>query len=271
MTEVQILKEDFAENSIVVSIIGQMDESNVDSSAPKIYEYIENLSEDCVVIFNFAGLEYMNSKSIGYTTDFYNKIIEKKGKMIIAESQPQIFDILQVVGLTQVIPFLDTVNEAKEKALQGQDFSVENFSNEEEEEEVEVVETEKLEEKEEPVNKKEDPKEEVVLEKKEEKKEEVPEEKVETVKEEIIKKEAPKTKEEVILEKKEVVKEEVKEEIPEKKESEPEKDLVKEETKEEVIEKEDIDEDEDESVGFPWMVFFICLIGLLVIVALFVI
>ena len=41
----------------------------------------------------------MNSKSIGYLTDWYTKLSEKK-EIVIANARANILDILQVVGLT---------------------------------------------------------------------------------------------------------------------------------------------------------------------------
>ena len=55
----------------------------------------------------------MNSKSIGYLTDWYTKLTEKKGGIIIANARPNILDILQVVGLTQLIQCVGSVDEAK--------------------------------------------------------------------------------------------------------------------------------------------------------------
>ncbi len=60
----------------------------------------------------------MNSKSIGYLTDWYGKIIEGKGKIVIAKARSNILDILQVVGLTQLINCYNTLDEAKFALLQ---------------------------------------------------------------------------------------------------------------------------------------------------------
>ena len=54
----------------------------------------------------------MNSKSIGYLTDWYTKLSEKKG-IVIANARANILDILQVVGLTQLIKCVPTIEEAK--------------------------------------------------------------------------------------------------------------------------------------------------------------
>lgn len=96
---------------------GQLDESNVDEKAKEIYDVINNVPQSLFLIFDFAKLEYMNSKSIGYLTDWYSKLAEKKGGIVIASARPNILDILQVVGLTQLITCVPTVDEAKAAAM----------------------------------------------------------------------------------------------------------------------------------------------------------
>lgn len=92
---------------------GQLDESNVDEKAKEIYDIINGIPQGLFLIFDFEKLEYMNSKSIGYLTDWYTKLNEKKGGIIVANARPNILDILQVVGLTQLINCVGTVDEAK--------------------------------------------------------------------------------------------------------------------------------------------------------------
>lgn len=62
---------------------------------------------------DFEELEYMNSKSIGYLTTGTGKITEGKGRIVIAKLRSNILDILQVVGLTQLINCYNTLDEAK--------------------------------------------------------------------------------------------------------------------------------------------------------------
>lgn len=97
----------------LIKIVGQLDESNVDEEAKKIYDLIEQNPKSLNLILDFEGLEYMNSKSIGYLTDWYGKVYENGGKVVIAKAKPNILDILEVVGLTQLIKNYPTVDEAK--------------------------------------------------------------------------------------------------------------------------------------------------------------
>ncbi|MEK7523691.1 MAG: STAS domain-containing protein [Patescibacteria group bacterium] len=97
----------------LLKFTGQLDESNVDDKAKEIYEIINGIPQGLFLIFDFEKLEYMNSKSIGYLTDWYTKLSEKKGGIVIATARPNILDILQVVGLTQLIMCVPSVDEAK--------------------------------------------------------------------------------------------------------------------------------------------------------------
>lgn len=118
MTDVQITIEDLTglpagRAGKLIHMVGQLDESNVDEKAKEVYAVIDAAPQNLNLIFDFAGLEYMNSKSIGYLTDWYSKVSAMGGKVVIASARENIIDILQVVGLTQLINIYATVDEAK--------------------------------------------------------------------------------------------------------------------------------------------------------------
>lgn len=123
MTAVQITIEDVQSTNPaklikLLRISGQLDESNVDEEAKKIYTLIEASGPTLNLVFEFSGLEYMNSKSIGYLTDWYSKISANGGKVVIAGARENILDILQVVGLTQLINAYPSLEEAKLAVMQ---------------------------------------------------------------------------------------------------------------------------------------------------------
>ncbi|MBI5412471.1 STAS domain-containing protein [Candidatus Peregrinibacteria bacterium] len=98
-----------------IAFSGQLDETNVDEEAKKIYAVIEHFSDAPAILLDFGGLEYMNSKSIGYVTDWYSKVAEKGGKLVIAQPKSNIVDILKVVGITQIVPVADSIDAGKKK------------------------------------------------------------------------------------------------------------------------------------------------------------
>lgn len=120
MTKINITAEDLTVGEKKVQLVkfsGQLDESNVDENAKKIYKLIDGFEGKPLFIFDFSELEYMNSKSIGYLTDWYGKITAKEGKIVIASAKENILDILQVVGLTQLINNYSGLDEAKEAVV----------------------------------------------------------------------------------------------------------------------------------------------------------
>src|SRR3989338_3155143 len=118
MTYANISIEDLASDHAdpvlkIVHVSGQLDESNVDDQSKNIYQLIEANPKNLFLIFDFSQLEYLNSKAIGYLTDWYGKISAEGGKISIAMAKDNITDILSVVGLTQLIPCYLTLDEAK--------------------------------------------------------------------------------------------------------------------------------------------------------------
>jgi anti-anti-sigma factor len=112
MTDTNITIEE-AENGIKIAhVSGQLDESNVDEKIQVLYKLVEQNPKGLNLLLNLENLEYMNSKCIGYFTDLYGKISESGGKVVIAKAKPNIIDILQVVGLTQLINNYESVEEA---------------------------------------------------------------------------------------------------------------------------------------------------------------
>lgn len=122
MTEAAITIEDGVSNDPnqllkIAHISGQLDESNIDEKIKTIYGLVEKTPKNLNLVLDLENLEYMNSKSIGYLTDLYGKITETGGQVAIAKAKANILDILQVVGLTQLIRSFDSVEEAKAHLL----------------------------------------------------------------------------------------------------------------------------------------------------------
>jgi len=118
MTEATITVEDYqvpnTENVIkIANVSGQLDESNVDEKIQEVYKLLEQTPNGLKLILNVENLDYMNSKSIGYVTDLYGKITKGAGLIVIANAKSNITDILQVVGLTQLMKTFASLDEAK--------------------------------------------------------------------------------------------------------------------------------------------------------------
>ena len=111
------IKKREEENVVVFEFNGELDETNTDETFSSIYEELGDLKEK-KVIFNLKELKYLNSKSIGYIADIYSNIEENEGEMYISNCTDGVKDVLELVGITTIIPTLDTEIEAL-NALKG--------------------------------------------------------------------------------------------------------------------------------------------------------
>lgn len=115
MSDIEITFQDLtlgAKTAKIITFMGQLDETNVDHEAKRVYQVITEMAEP-VLLLDFSGLDYMNSKSIGYVTDWFTQASAKQGSISIIGPKPNILDILKVVGITQIITVYNTLEEAK--------------------------------------------------------------------------------------------------------------------------------------------------------------
>lgn len=92
----------------IFTFSGEIDETNADRVFKNIYELFLGKN----IIFDFRGLEYGNSKFIGYVVSMFEYIEEKEGKMVICECRPAIRDMLDLAGVFVLVRRVDTLEEA---------------------------------------------------------------------------------------------------------------------------------------------------------------
>ena len=109
-TVIEVNKKE--QNDILVfEFSGELDETNADKTFKSIYDQIGDFGGK-KILFNLVGLKYLNSKSIGYIADVFSNIEEADGKMCISQCSDGVKDILELVGITTIIPTVDTDEEA---------------------------------------------------------------------------------------------------------------------------------------------------------------
>lgn len=90
---------------------GELDETNADKTFTSIYNEIGDFTGK-KVLFNLAGLKYLNSKSIGYIADIFSNIEDGNGRMALSNMTEEVKDTLELVGITTIIEVFETEEEA---------------------------------------------------------------------------------------------------------------------------------------------------------------
>ncbi|MCH2188302.1 STAS domain-containing protein, partial [Candidatus Gracilibacteria bacterium] len=96
---------------VVFEFAGELDETNADKTFKNIYDQIGDFA-DSKIVFNFSGLKYLNSKSIGYIADVFSNIEDADGAMCISNCSEGVKDILELVGITTIIPTVEAESDA---------------------------------------------------------------------------------------------------------------------------------------------------------------
>lgn len=91
----------------------ELDETNADKTFKGIYNEIEWF-EGKKILLNMSWLKYLNSKSIGYIADVFSNIEDNNWQMYISNCSEWVKDILELVGITTIVPTVDTEKEAIE-------------------------------------------------------------------------------------------------------------------------------------------------------------
>ena len=111
LTQLEVKKSVTNTGVKVFTFNGELDETNVDSTFPNIITDIGEFTNS-KILFNFAELHYLNSKSIGYIADTAQRSEDGGGKFVLCSLTSEVRDTLDLVGITNIIPVYETEDTA---------------------------------------------------------------------------------------------------------------------------------------------------------------
>jgi len=92
-------------NLYIASFYGHFDDGN-DESTNKVYELIEK-TKKLYIIFDMENLKYINSTGIGRVADWYSKVTEEDGNVLVSNAKDDIKEVFDLVGISSIIPFFE--------------------------------------------------------------------------------------------------------------------------------------------------------------------
>ncbi|MBN2306380.1 STAS domain-containing protein [Candidatus Peregrinibacteria bacterium] len=98
-------------NVKVVHITGELDEVSVETLKSQLDPLLADSSIN-QLIFDFGNLEFINSKGIGYLVSVHTHLAKDGRTMKLAGASESVMDVLSLVGLTNIIPYHATLEEA---------------------------------------------------------------------------------------------------------------------------------------------------------------
>ncbi|MBN1258210.1 STAS domain-containing protein [Candidatus Peregrinibacteria bacterium] len=95
----------------IVVLNGELDENTLEPLKEQMAPVLNDETSKFLV-FNLADLAFINSKGIGFFVFLHTHLAKAQRKLILVAAQEAVTDVMSLVGLTSVIPYFATVNEA---------------------------------------------------------------------------------------------------------------------------------------------------------------
>ena len=111
LTQLEVKKSSTNTGVKIFTFQWELDETNVDTTFPNIIADIGDF-QGTRTLFNFSGLTYLNSKSIGYIADIAQRTEDGGGKFMLSNISPEVRDTLDLVGITSIIPIFESEDSA---------------------------------------------------------------------------------------------------------------------------------------------------------------
>lgn len=106
------IEDSSKENAKVVHLNGELDELSIESLKEDIDPLLSNRSLT-ELILDLSNLEFINSKGIGYIVSIHTHLAKDGRVMKLASANEAVMDVISLVGLTTIIPYFTTLDEAK--------------------------------------------------------------------------------------------------------------------------------------------------------------
>ena len=117
MSNLQIEEKSLETGIEYVKFIGILDASGQDSIL-NLEQKINNLPSKTVVVFDFTELDYLNSYAIGFIAHWYNFLKKQEGEIVLIKPQSQVYDTLNVLGMTNVLKIFESLEVALQEIKQ---------------------------------------------------------------------------------------------------------------------------------------------------------
>ena len=86
-----------------LKLAGEIDQSNIEETTAPIDDKIRTMPNGSRLVLDFSDVAYINSTFIGHLAAWYTAMYEKKGSVKVKNLNKQITEILELVGLLNVL------------------------------------------------------------------------------------------------------------------------------------------------------------------------
>ena len=100
----------------IIKPVGELDEYDLDELRKDIDPILADKNIN-IIIFDLSDLEFINSKGIGYLVSVHTHLSKDQRKLVFVDAQEVVMDVISLVGLTSIIPYFTTLDEAYDNLI----------------------------------------------------------------------------------------------------------------------------------------------------------
>jgi anti-anti-sigma factor len=95
---------------VVLHFTGQLAQENIEQVSAELTPLIAGVGAVKLVI-DMMNCDYINSRTVAHLAMWRQSMADQQGELVILQPQPQVMDVLHVVGLDQIIRFVNVMDE----------------------------------------------------------------------------------------------------------------------------------------------------------------
>ncbi|NLG87459.1 MAG: anti-sigma factor antagonist [Firmicutes bacterium] len=96
---------------LIVRLKGELDVATVPAARAKVEQALQRQTITGLLV-DLTNVMFMDSSGLGFLLGRYRRLVENKGTMIVVGAQGQVRRVLELSGLTRIIPQKPTLAEA---------------------------------------------------------------------------------------------------------------------------------------------------------------
>lgn len=97
-------------NSQVVKFTGEFDKAGHIEIREELDKFVEGFSLKSM-IFDFSELKFINSEGIGYLMEIHAHLVQRDRQLVIVGPNSHVNDVFKAIGLSEIIPLFNCVND----------------------------------------------------------------------------------------------------------------------------------------------------------------
>ena len=98
------------DGKVILHFNGQLAQDNIEKVAALLNPIIQAIGPIKLVI-DMANCSYINSRTVAHLALWRQFMDDQKGELFLMALQPQVLDVIHVVGLDQIIKVVSTIEE----------------------------------------------------------------------------------------------------------------------------------------------------------------